>query len=142
MLVQLAAERTVFKNLTGCFSSSNLNVCVCVCVMGVNISGLSCVFSPAGCLYKVPEELLVARKGRRRAWADDSVRLNETLLETLQTPQTVSSQHAEQVGVRSISGGAVYTGAFTHLKVTSTNGVKLLHFYLDHARKTKTPHAT
>lgn len=113
-----------------------------MCVSGVNVSGLRCVFSPAGCLYEVLEELLVARKGRRRAGADDSVRLNETLLETLQTPQTVSSQHAEQVGVRSISGGAVYTGAFTHLKDTSTNGVKLLHFLLDPARKAKTPHAT
>lgn len=98
---------------------------------GVDISDTSdCVFLPAGCLYEVPEELLVTRKGRRRAGPDDSVRLNETLLETFQTPQTVSSQHAEQVGVRSISRGAVYTGAFTHLKVRSTNGVMLQHFYL------------
>lgn len=51
-------------------------------------------FLPAGCLQEVPEELLVTRERWRRAGADDSLRLNETLLEALQTPQTVSSQHA------------------------------------------------
>ena len=49
---------------------------------------------PARCLQEVPEELLVTREGWRGAGADDSMRLDETLLQTLQTPQAVGSQHA------------------------------------------------
>ena len=71
---------------------------------------------PAGCLQEVPEELLVAREGWRRAGASDAMRLNETLLQALQTPQTVGSQHAKQVSVRSIPRRAVHTRALTHLK--------------------------
>lgn len=38
------------------------------------------ICSPASCLQEIPEELLVTREGWRRAGADDSMRLNETLL--------------------------------------------------------------
>ncbi|TNN56528.1 hypothetical protein EYF80_033254 [Liparis tanakae] len=65
---------------------------------------------------EIPEELLVTREGGWRAGPDDALRLNETLLETLQAPEAVGSQHAEQVRVRSVSGGAVHAGAFTHLQ--------------------------
>ena len=58
----------------------------------------NCVFIgiclPASCLQEIPEELLVIGEGWRRAGAGDSLRLDETLLQTLQTPQAVSSQHA------------------------------------------------
>lgn len=87
---------------------------------------LNCVFLPAGHLYEVPEELLVTRKGGRRARPHDSMRLNETLLQTLQTSQTVGAQHAKQVGIGSISRGAVHTGA--HLKATWTDGRMQPHF--------------
>lgn len=89
---------------------------------------LSCVFLPAGRLYEVLEELLVTREGRRRARPDHSMRLNETLLQTLQTAQTVGAQHAKQVSVGSISRGAVHTGVFTHLKVTGIDGMMQPHF--------------
>lgn len=52
------------------------------------------LFSPAGCLQEVSEELLVAREGWGRTGTHNSMRLNETLFKTLQTPQAVSSQHA------------------------------------------------
>lgn len=74
------------------------------------------VFLPAGCLQEVSEELLVAREGWGRTGTNDSTRLNETLFKTLQTPQAVSSQHAQQVGVRGIAGGVMHTGTFTHLE--------------------------
>ncbi|XP_037550774.1 codanin-1 [Nematolebias whitei] len=53
----------------------------------------------AGCLYKVLEELLVTRKRRRRTWSNNSLRLNETFFQTLETTQAISSQHAEQVSI-------------------------------------------
>lgn len=77
-----------------------------------------CIILPTSCLQEIPEELLVTREGRRRTGANNSMRLNETLLKTLQTPQAVSSQHAQQVSIRGVPRRAVNTGAFTHLKKT------------------------
>lgn len=72
--------------------------------------------SPASCLQEVPEELLITREGWGRAGPNNSIRLNKTLFQTLQTPQTLSSQHAQQVGIWCISRRAVHSWTFTHLK--------------------------
>lgn len=82
---------------------------------------MSYLVLPASWLQEVPEELLVTREGWRRAGTDDSMRLDETLLETLQTTQAVGSQHAKQVGIRGIPRRAVHTGAFTHLEKNMFN---------------------
>lgn len=77
-------------------------------------------------------------EGRRRTGANNSMRLNETLFETLQTPQTVSSQHAKQVCVRSISRGAIYTGTFTCLEIQMIDLSKCMQhatFLLKHCLK-------
>lgn len=50
------------------------------------------------------------------------MRLDETLLQTLQAAQAVGAQHAQQVGVGGVSGGAAHAGAFAHLKVTRADG--------------------
>lgn len=76
----------------------------------------SCAFSPAGCLYEIPEELLMSRKGRRRTRADDSMRLDEALLQALQATQAVGSQHSQQVSIRRFSRGAGHLRSFAHLK--------------------------
>lgn len=115
VLVQLAAGRKIKQKWPNSLSSSNSTLM------------LPCVFLPAGRLYEVPEKLLVTREGRRRAGPDNAMRLNETLLQTLQTAQTVGAQHAKQVSVRSISGGAVHSGVFTHLKVTWTDAMMQPH---------------
>lgn len=70
---------------------------------------------PTCCLQEVPKKFLVSREGWRRAGTNNSMRLNKTLFKTLQTPQAISSQHAEQVSIRSIHRRAAHARTFTHL---------------------------
>lgn len=58
----------------------------------------------------------MARKGRWRAGTNESLRLDQTLLQALQATQAVCPQHAQQISVRSVTGGAQHTRALTHLK--------------------------
>lgn len=58
----------------------------------------------------------MTRKGWWRAGTNESLRLDQTLLQALQTTQAVCSQHAKQISIRGITGGAQHTRAFAHLE--------------------------
>ena len=71
--------------------------------------------SPAGRLKEVPEELLVPWEGGRRAGSHEALRLDQTLLQTLQPAQAVRSQNAQHISVRGLAERASRSGLFAHL---------------------------
>lgn len=87
MLVQLAAGTQNVRLLTCKYKYLHRK-------FGYLLKGYWFIISPTSCLQEVPEELLVAREGWRRAGSSDSMGLNEALFEPLQAPQTVGSQQA------------------------------------------------
>lgn len=70
---------------------------------------------PASCLQEVPEEFLVARKGRWGTGSCEPLGLDQPLLQALQAAEAVRSEDAQEVGVRGVPRGTCHQLGLAHL---------------------------